>query len=114
MSEKEWQGKKDPRLYWKMREEKKEIIREKYERLRPYLNERVRRLWAANETISFGAGGVRAVAEALQMSSKTIVDGKRELKGEDAATWGQKKLLEHGSGDQEGDENQWPRSSQNW
>ena len=67
------------RLYWKVREERKQVIRGKYERLQPHLGERGARLWAANEALSFGRGGVRAVAEALAISAKTIMQGKREL-----------------------------------
>jgi hypothetical protein len=79
-----WRGGKQEklRLYWKVREERKQVLREKYERLKPHLGERGRRLWAANEALSFGSGGVRAVAEALQMSSITISQGKRELQKE--------------------------------
>jgi hypothetical protein len=63
--------------------EKLSLLRQKqYERLKPHLGERGRRLWAANEALSFGSGGVRAVAEALQMSSMTILQGKRELQAE--------------------------------
>ena len=81
MPEDDWRGAKQEkqRLYWRVREERKQGLREKYERLKPHLGERDRRLWAANEALSFGAGGVRAVAEALQMSSMTILQGKREL-----------------------------------
>ncbi len=80
----DWQGGKEEelRLYWKVREQRKQAVREKYERLRPHLGERGRRLWAANEALSFGSGGVRAVAEALQISTQTILEGKRELQGE--------------------------------
>jgi hypothetical protein len=46
------------------REERKQVIREKYARLQPHLGERGARLWAANEALSFG---------------KTILPGKREL-----------------------------------
>jgi Rhodopirellula transposase DDE domain len=67
------------RLYWKVREERKQILRQKFERLRPHLGERATRLWAANEALSFGTGGVRAVAEALAISPKTVIQGKREL-----------------------------------
>ena len=67
------------RLYWKVREQRKQVIREKYARLQPHLGERGSRLWAANEALSFGRGGVRAVAEALAISAKTIMQGKREL-----------------------------------
>jgi hypothetical protein len=77
----DWRGGKAEtlRLYWKVREERKQVIREKYERLQPHLGERGARLWAANEVLSFGRGGVRAVAEALAISAKTIMQGKREL-----------------------------------
>jgi hypothetical protein len=77
----DWRGGKQEnlRLYWKVREERKRIVREKYERLQPHLGERGTRLWAANEALSFGRGGVRAVAEALTISPKTIMQGKREL-----------------------------------
>jgi len=74
------------RLYRRVREERKQVVREKYERLLSHLGERGRRLWAANEALSFGAGGVRAVAEALQMSSMTILQGKRELQAAPSRT----------------------------
>jgi Rhodopirellula transposase DDE domain len=81
--ESDWQGsKKDRRLYAKVRAEKQAVIREKYERLRPYLDERARRLWAGGEAISFGNGGIRAVAEALGISQQVVIDGRRELRGE--------------------------------
>ena len=82
MSDNDWQGSKQEhlRLYWKVREERKRVVHEKYERLKAHLGERGRRLWAANEALAFGAGGVRAVAEALQMSTKTIWEGQRELR----------------------------------
>jgi len=81
MMEGGWRGGKqeDLRLYWKVREERKRVVREKYERLKPHLEERGKRLWAANEALSFGRGGVRAVAEALEISTHTILEGKREL-----------------------------------
>jgi len=81
MRENDWQGGKQERwrLYWKVREEQKAAIREKYERLKSHWGERARRLWAANEALAWGRGGIRAVAEALAMSTKTILEGKREL-----------------------------------
>lgn len=77
----DWRGGKEEklRLYWKVREQQKQLVREKYERLKSHLGERGRRLWAANEALSFGLGGIRAVAEALAMSTMTILQGKREL-----------------------------------
>lgn len=81
MPENDWRGghQEKLRLYWKVREERKQVIREKYARLQPHLGERGARLWAANEALSFGRGGVRAVAEALAISAKTIMQGKHEL-----------------------------------
>jgi Rhodopirellula transposase DDE domain len=82
MVDREWEGsRKDPRLYRKVRADKQQRIRERYDRLKGFLDERSRRLWAGNEAIAFGQGGIRAVAEALGMSPKTVMDGCRELKG---------------------------------
>jgi Rhodopirellula transposase DDE domain len=81
MPDHDWRGSKQEklRLYWKVREERKQLVRQKYERLQPHLGERGTRLWAANEALSFGRGGVRAIAEALAITAKTILQGKREL-----------------------------------
>jgi len=83
--EREWgSGRNDGRLYWKVGGEKQREIRERYDRLKPFLNERSRRLWAANESRAFGRGGVRAVAEALGMGAQTVIEGRRELESEAA------------------------------
>ena len=83
MTDRDWQGgRKEERLYRKVRAEKQKVIREKYDRLKPFLDEPGRRLWAGNEAVAFGKGGIRAVSEALEMSPQTVIDGKRELKGE--------------------------------
>src|SRR5207249_1584100 len=81
MPENDWRGGKQEnlRLYWRVRKERKRMVRVKYERLQPHLGERGTKVWAANEALSFGRGGVRAVAEALTISYKTIMQGKREL-----------------------------------
>jgi hypothetical protein len=81
--ESDWQGsKKDRRLYARVRAEKQAVIGEKYQRLRPYLDERGRRLWAGGEAISFGKGGIRAVAEVLGISQQVVIAGSRELRSE--------------------------------
>jgi len=54
-------------------------VRNKYERLRWALDERQRRLWAANEAMALGYGGGRVVAEATGMSDRTVQLGLREL-----------------------------------
>ncbi len=61
-----------------------EWIREKYERLLPAMNERMRRRWAATEALSLGWGGITAVALATGLTRKTIHAGIRELKAEAA------------------------------
>jgi hypothetical protein len=52
---------------------------EKFERIRPHLNESSLRLWAANEALSLGYGGVSAVARATELSWTTIHAGIAEL-----------------------------------
>ena len=75
-----WEGGgKDSRLYWKVRGEKQREIRARYDRLTPFLNERSRRLWAGNESLAFGRGGVRAVAEALGMSAQRVIASAQKV-----------------------------------
>jgi hypothetical protein len=56
-------------------------IRAKFESLRPFLDERRRRLWAAAEAVALGRGGVTAVALATGLGRNTIHAGVRELRG---------------------------------
>ena len=56
-----------------------EMIRAKYSTLKPRLDERTRRLWAAAEAKALGHGGTRTVAKATGMSATTIRLGRREL-----------------------------------
>ncbi len=56
-------------------------IRQKFGRLRPSMNERVRRHWAAAEAMALGRGGVAAVARATGLSRNTVVTGIGELEG---------------------------------
>ena len=62
-----------------------EWVRRDYKALSPLLNERSRRLWAAEQARSFGRGGMAAVIAATGMSSATVAKGLREL---DAAASG--------------------------
>ena len=55
------------------------MIRAKCEALRPFLDERQRRLWAATEAQALGRGGVSAVAIATGLRRNTIHAGLREL-----------------------------------
>ena len=40
-----------------------EGISQRYERMRPHLNERQRRLWAGSEALAIGHGGLMAVTD---------------------------------------------------
>lgn len=54
-------------------------IGQKYQALRPEMDERIRRQWAASEARELGWGGVTAVAQATGLSRVTITSGLREL-----------------------------------
>jgi hypothetical protein len=54
-------------------------IRRKYRALRPEMDERMRRHWAAAEARALGWGGVTAVSEATGLSRVTITAGLREI-----------------------------------
>ena len=57
-----------------------EILRTKFEALIPYMNEKLRRLWAASEAVALGQGGLKIVAFATGLSLNTIRTGIKELK----------------------------------
>ncbi len=55
------------------------LITEKYEGIRPVLNEQSRRRWAAAEALALGRGGISAVARATGLSRPTIRAGINEI-----------------------------------
>lgn len=57
-----------------------QAVRERFERIAPTLDERGRRLFAANETLAFGYGGVDAVVRATGIANTTIRRGIAELR----------------------------------
>jgi len=57
-----------------------QTVRRKFELLRPLMNERMRRHWAACEAMTLPRGGVTLVAEATGLSRTTIWTGLRELR----------------------------------
>src|SRR5450755_1096714 len=57
-----------------------EVVRHKFELLRPLMNERMRRHWAACEAMTLPRGGVTLVAQATGLSRTTISAGLRELR----------------------------------
>src|SRR5215207_7560043 len=56
-----------------------QTIAAKFAILRPLLDERARRLWAAVEARAIGRGGISQVAEATRLSRATIRAGWQEL-----------------------------------
>jgi hypothetical protein len=55
-------------------------VRAKFEHLRPLMDERMRRQWAASEALALQRGGVTVVARATGLSRTTIGEGMRELR----------------------------------
>jgi len=55
-------------------------IAERFRLVEPWLNERMRRLWAAAESLAVGRGGVSLVARASGVSRRAISVGMAELK----------------------------------
>jgi hypothetical protein len=56
-----------------------EVIAERYEKLSPVLDERMRRIWAGVESSVIGFGGIAVVSKAIGISRNTIVRGEQEL-----------------------------------
>ena len=56
-------------------------VRVRFERMRPFLDERGRRLFAANEAMSLGRGGIEMVSVATGIARSTISRGMAELRG---------------------------------
>jgi len=65
-----------------------EEIKQRYERIAGELTERTRRLFAANEALSLGWGGISAVSRATGLSRQVISAGIQELQGGNQAEVG--------------------------
>lgn len=57
-------------------------LKQKFRSVWPHLDERTRRLMAANEAVSLGYGGVSLVRRACGLSRKAIAKGIREIQGD--------------------------------
>ena len=55
-------------------------IKQKFLQVKPFLNERARRCWAAAEAKEIGWGGISLVAKATKMHRDTIAKGMKEIK----------------------------------
>jgi hypothetical protein len=58
-----------------------DILKHKFEARSPFMDERMRRLWAAAEATALGRGGVTAVSAATGIARTTIARGVREQQG---------------------------------
>jgi hypothetical protein len=56
-----------------------EIISKKYNLLKPFLDEKSKRLFAAAEALSLGKGNISLVSRAMDISEDTIKKGCNEL-----------------------------------
>lgn len=54
-------------------------VQHRYELMAPYLNEQLRRAWAAAEALTLGRGGNTIVAEAIGISRTTLTKAKHEV-----------------------------------
>ena len=75
-----------------------QLIKAKYEALKPELDERGRRLWAATEALSLGHGGVATVARATGLAVSTVRLGKQELTSPSQATDSPRRVRQPGAG----------------
>ena len=73
-----------------------DLIKQRFASLEPFLNERLRRLYAAAEAQALGYGGVSTVARATGVSRRAIGDGLKEL--DDPATNSGKQIRRPGGG----------------
>jgi len=62
-----------------MKNEKKESIKRRFKLLKPYLNEKVKRVWAAIEAKEYGYGGKTAVSSVTELSRNTIRRGMEDI-----------------------------------
>jgi hypothetical protein len=76
------------------------LVGKRFKQLSPYLDERLRRLWAAAEADAFGFGGAVAVERSTGVSRRAISVGRRELKARPsvAGTAGSVRIRSPGGG----------------
>jgi hypothetical protein len=74
----------------------KELITKKFNILKPYLNEKTRRLIAAAEAMTLGHGGITTVSNATGVSRRAITQGCKEIA--DSTFLKQKSVRKEGGG----------------
>ncbi len=76
-------------------EELVQKIAEKYTNLSGTFNERSRRLWAGNESLSIGYAGIEIVSRATGLSRSTVIKGMKEVREKKEL---KNRIREHGGG----------------
>jgi transposase len=84
----------------------KENILKRFEILRPLLNERLRRQFAAAEAMAIGHGGISIVSEATGVSRRAITAGCKELKTLDKSDFSSQGIRQKGAGRKRAVDNQ--------
>ena len=90
-----WSGEYTPLMIASAQEQ---AIKAKFEALKPELDERARRLWAATEALSLGHGGIAAVARATGLAESTVRLGKQELQNPSTSIDAPRRLRRPGAG----------------
>ena len=57
-----------------------ELIKQRYDMLTPFLDEKQRRLFAGAEAITYGTGGLKRISAVLKMSPATVSRGMKEVR----------------------------------
>ncbi|MBA3406300.1 MAG: ISAzo13 family transposase [Gemmatimonadaceae bacterium] len=83
--------------------ERETAVKGRYERIGPTLDERGRRLFAANEAVQFGFGGTEAVQRATGLSKSTIRRGIEDLEGLDPERTADRRQRRPGAGRKKAD-----------
>ena len=76
----------------------KESISNRFKRLAPYFNEKLRRLWAAGEAQEIGYGGITIVSQATGITRKTIHKALNELSSPPATEEPSSRIRKAGGG----------------
>lgn len=73
-----------------------ELIKARYDAIRPHLDERMKRLFAAAEALALGHGGITTVSQATDISRNAITRGMEELTAQPSLP--KKRVREKGGG----------------
>jgi transposase len=79
-----------------MKNRAENILRLKYQKILPTLNERSRRYWAATEAYAYGWGGIAIVCKATGFSKVTIHKGLKEIQNRNSLDFN--RLRKNGGG----------------